>query len=43
MTRVEQDGNRWINIAFRRGLLLIAALFVAMVAYRWVSFRWLKP
>jgi hypothetical protein len=43
MIRVEQDGNRWINIAFRRGLLLIAALFVALVAYRWVSFRWLEP
>jgi hypothetical protein len=43
MTRVEQDGDRWINIAFRRGLLLIAALFVAMVAYRWVTYRWLKP
>jgi hypothetical protein len=43
MTRVEQDGNQWINLAFRRGLLLIAALFVAMVAYRWVTYRWLKP
>ncbi|MHC4350524.1 MAG: hypothetical protein ACYS15_18620 [Planctomycetota bacterium] len=43
MTRVEQDGNQWINLAFRRGLLLVGALFVAMVAYRWVTYRWLKP
>jgi hypothetical protein len=43
MTRVERDGNQWINLAFRRGLLLIAVLFVAMVAYRWVTYRWLKP
>jgi hypothetical protein len=29
MIRVERHGDRWIDIAFRRGLLLIAALFVA--------------
>jgi hypothetical protein len=42
MDRVEAGGNKWINLTFRQGLILIGVVFAALVAYRWISGRLIK-
>ncbi|MHC4217823.1 MAG: hypothetical protein ACYSU7_05130 [Planctomycetota bacterium] len=40
---VQAGGDRWINLTFRQILIVIGTVFVALVAYRWVSVRLIAP
>lgn len=42
MARVGAGGSKWINLAFRQGLILIGAFFVGLVIYKWISVRLIK-